>query len=86
MKLDISYDELISIVSANRINNRLNGRFSSIAFDSRKIADGTNAVFFALSGEFQDGHDFISDAYRKGVRTFIVSQSVEAHNFQDAQF
>ena len=86
MKLDISYDELISIVSANPINNRLNGRFSSIAFDSRKIADGTNAVFFALSGEFQDGHDFISDAYRKGVRTFIVSQSVEAHNFQDAQF
>ena len=86
MKLDISYDELISIVSAKPINHRLNGRFSSIAFDSRKIADGTNAVFFALSGEFQDGHDFISDAYRKGVRTFIVSQSVEAHNFQDAQF
>jgi alanine racemase len=86
LKLDISYDELISIVSANPMNNRLNGRFSSIAFDSRKIADGTNAVFFALSGEFQDGHDFISDAYRKGVRTFIVSQSVEAHNFQDAQF
>jgi Alr-MurF fusion protein len=86
LKLDISYDELIKIVNAEALGTRLIGQFSSIAFDSRKIADGKNVVFLALSGEFQDGHNFISDAYKKGVRAFIISKEIDTKTFNDAQF
>ncbi|MDA8896185.1 bifunctional UDP-N-acetylmuramoyl-tripeptide:D-alanyl-D-alanine ligase/alanine racemase [Bacteroidia bacterium] len=45
-----------------------------IYFDSRKIKLGSDAIFIALKTPTQDGHDYIEDAHKKGVRNFIVSQ------------
>jgi alanine racemase len=33
------------------------------------------AVFFAIQGEHHDGHDFIGELYRKGIRQFVVERS-----------
>lgn len=44
--------------------------------DSRQATgDLANAVFFAIRGEHHDGHDYIGELYRKGVRQFVVEQS-----------
>lgn len=43
--------------------------------DSRQITRGEGAIFVALQGA-QDGHQFVEDAYQKGVRVFLV-QKVE---------
>ncbi len=42
--------------------------------DSRKIIPGS--IFFALPGEKTDGHDYISDAFRKGAPLAIVQKDV----------
>lgn len=44
-----------------------------LAYDTRKIRRGAHSLFFALKN-MRDGHSFIGDAYRKGVRAFVVSQ------------
>ena len=33
-----------------------------------------NVIFFAIRGEHHDGHEFIGDLYRKGVRQFVVER------------
>jgi len=47
-----------------------------LLIDSRKVNSGKQACFFALSGAAKDGHDHIGEAYKKGVRCFVVSKTV----------
>lgn len=48
-----------------------------ISLDSRTILEANHTVFFALKGEKADGHEYIADAYKKGVRWFVVHQCPE---------
>lgn len=44
--------------------------------DSRQVTGkAEDAVFFAIQGEHHDGHDYIGELYRKGVRQFVVERS-----------
>jgi alanine racemase len=64
--------------------------------DSRQPLDpeqAGNTVFFAIQGEHHDGHDFIGELYRKGVRQFVVERASltparrdEFAAYADAQF
>ncbi|WP_134090881.1 bifunctional UDP-N-acetylmuramoyl-tripeptide:D-alanyl-D-alanine ligase/alanine racemase [Olivibacter sp. XZL3] len=44
---------------------------NTLAYDSRKITNSRQALFFALVGR-RDGHQFLQEAYRSGVRNFVV--------------
>lgn len=46
-----------------------------VLYDSRKIQTGEGALFFALSGLNRNGTIFIPDAYKKGVRWFVVPEA-----------
>ena len=83
MKLDLSYSDLSSFFNASLSEN--GSRIDSVSYDSRKIIDGKHSLFFTLKGELRDGHDFIEQAYRKGIRLFVV-EAVPDDFFQDAQF
>lgn len=54
--------------------------------DSRRIAFPTSSAFWAIRGERHNGHDFIYDAYQKGVRSFIISdiQKIDTRVLQGA--
>ncbi|WP_207433928.1 bifunctional UDP-N-acetylmuramoyl-tripeptide:D-alanyl-D-alanine ligase/alanine racemase [Sabulibacter ruber] len=43
--------------------------------DSRKIANAVSSVFFAIRGEFHDGHQYLPELYQAGVRQFIVEDA-----------
>jgi alanine racemase len=58
----------------------------TVVFDTRKLINGTNALFVALKGDFRNGHDFIRDAYEKGVRTFLICEPIDQHSFPEANF
>lgn len=49
-------------------------RIRAILTDSRKVTDPEHGLFFALSGR-RDGHQFLKDVYKQGVRNFVISQS-----------
>jgi Alr-MurF fusion protein len=57
-----------------------------LAFDSRRIAFPPTArrtLFLALTAQ-RDGHDFIADAYQRGVRHFLVSKNIDTQPFSEA--
>lgn len=45
-----------------------------LCYDTRKILVGNRSLFFALKN-VRDGHSYIEEAYHKGVRAFVVSDS-----------
>lgn len=45
--------------------------------DSRRIIHPESSLFFALHTARRNGHDFIADAYKAGVRQFVVSQKID---------
>jgi len=73
LKLEYAYNDL-SLLLANSTSKN-NSIISSIAFDTRRIYNGEGVLFFALKGNFRDGHDFLKAAHDKGVRHFVVQQA-----------
>lgn len=61
--------------------------------DSRQLLFPGRSVFFAIRGERHDGHRFIGELYRKGVRQFVVESAAltperrqELATYPDAHF
>jgi alanine racemase len=58
--------------------------------DSRSLTDASHTIFFALRTQTGDGHDYIRELYRQGVRTFVVESTfINANNcnfFTEAHF
>ncbi len=52
-----------------------------LVIDSRKIAYPEQSIFIAITTTIRDGHSFLSDAYDRGIRNFIVSQQVSPTDF-----
>jgi alanine racemase len=57
-----------------------------LVLDSRKIYSPATSLFFALKGLRRDGHHFIPELYRKGVRSFVISEPVKTTLYPEAQF
>ncbi len=54
--------------------------------DSRRVVHPEAAIFWALTGPRHDGHDYLAEAYRKGVRQFVVARAPEPGAFPEAAF
>lgn len=54
--------------------------------DSRKVVNASTSLFFALPGIRQNGIRFIDELYKKGVRNFVVNDSIQSDRFPDANF
>ncbi len=57
----------------------------TLLLDSRKLHSPSTSLFFALKGSRRDGHGFIGELYKKGIRNFVVSELVgDQHLFPEA--
>lgn len=64
---------------------------SILLTDSRALTDAEKTIFFAIRTPGNDGHRYILDLYKRGVRTFVVDhipETIEAmpDKFMDANF
>jgi alanine racemase len=57
-----------------------------LLLDSRKVYSPRTALFFALKGPRRDGHQFIPELYKKGVRNFVVGMPIEEIAYPGAAF
>ena len=48
-----------------------------LLIDSRQLIAAAHTLFFALPGQRTDGHLFVEDLYRQGVRAFVVNRPVQ---------
>ena len=57
-----------------------------LLLDSRKVHSPATSLFFALKSQRRDGHQFIPELYKKGVRNFIVSEAINRSAYPDSSF
>lgn len=57
-----------------------------LILDSRKVYAASSSLFFAIKGPRRDGHQFITELYKKGVRNFVISTPVDHSVFPGANF
>lgn len=57
---------------------------SELLLDSRRVRFANKAIFFALVGNTHDGHRFLGELYAKGVRRFVVSQTIDPNTLPEA--
>lgn len=78
----------ISLISKILTNQTIDSDLlvDRLVFDSRKIFFPETSLFFALEGMRQDGHKYIPEAYRKGVRCFIVKFNKTVNGLKDSVF
>ena len=73
LKINITLSELSQVTQGVIIGPEIDVSIYSVVYDSRLVKDGDNNVFFALNGRVRKGIDFVDDAYKKGIRVFVVS-------------
>jgi alanine racemase len=58
---------------------------SQIITDSRTIFAPETSLFIAIKGERHDGHQFIEELYRRGIRNFLISDAkLDLKKYPDA--
>ena len=55
-----------------------------LLYDSRKLHFPDASLFFALTGSRRDGHQYISELYKRGVKNFIVSKKIDVTEFSQS--
>jgi alanine racemase len=76
---------IATIINA-QLSGEGNGGVSYLSVDSRKISFPSETLFFALKTERRNGHQFIKDVYEQGVRSFVISETLDYSNYSDASF
>jgi Alr-MurF fusion protein len=79
-------DNIASIVKARWLAQRTNSLIEQLLIDSRKLIFPQTSLFFALKGPRRDGHAYILQLYKKGVRNFVVSDTVDISSMPEANF
>lgn len=83
MKLELSYADFCTAIKGTHLSGPLHGQVDHVQFDTRKVFSSEFQVFFALHGQFRNGHDFLEEAYEKGIRCFVIDDK-NAIQFPDA--
>ena len=77
----------ISTVLNIKEKPKTDSNISILLTDSRKLSNPSETLFFALVTRNNDAHNFISDLYQFGVRSFVVEKmKPEWDAFSDANF
>jgi len=63
-----------------------NAVIDTLLIDSRKLTSKDSSIFFALTGPRRNGHLFIDELYKKGLRYFVISQKVNQDQYRGALF
>lgn len=82
-----SIEKIITFIGARR-TGEADASIGWILTDSRSLCFPEETLFFALRSERNDGHNYIADLYRRGVRNFVVEQVPRdaATEYADANF
>ena len=87
--MNYNIEKITTLIGARRIGNA-DAQIGWLLTDSRSLCFPEETLFFALKTARNDGHRYIADLYRRGVRNFVVTtvpsgfaagSSVEDANF-----
>lgn len=82
-----SIEKVATLIGARRYGEK-EATIGWLLTDSRSLCFPEQTLFFALRTKRNDGHRYISELYRRGVRSFVVEQVPDDYQtqFPDANF
>ena len=82
-----SIEKVATLIGARRYGYS-EGQISWLLTDSRSLCFPEETLFFALRTQRNDGHRYIDDLYRRGVRQYVVEKVPEHYEslYPDANF
>lgn len=84
--MSYSLEKISSLIGAH-LRGKEDVTISWILTDSRSLCFPEDTLFFALKSERNDGHKYIPELYRRGVRSFVVQDMPQdMDNYADANF
>ncbi len=74
----MTFQEIADITRGRILQSGSSTTLKHIVFDSRRpLIEAASSIFFAIKGERHDGHGYIDDLYKRGVRYFVVERPPE---------
>lgn len=85
--MSYSLEKIASLIGAHCFGEG-EAQIDWILNDSRSLAFPESTLFFAMRSQRNDGHKYIPDLYRRGVRNFVVANLPENYEqkYSDAHF
>ena len=84
--MNYSVKEISEVIKATCVM-ACDGTITHLLTDSRAISFPETTMFFAIKTKTNDGHKYIGDLYKLGVRSFVVSDKYkECQQIADANF
>ena len=71
-----SIEKIATLIGARRVGTA-DAQINWLLTDSRSLCFPEETLFFALKTTRGDGHRYIEDLYRRGVRNFVVAMEIE---------
>ena len=75
--MNYTIEKITTLIGARRIGTA-DARIGWLLTDSRSLCFPEETLFFALKTPRNDGHRYIADLYRRGVRNFVVEPVINA--------
>jgi alanine racemase len=84
--MNYSVKEIADIIGAE-YHSIYDGAISHLLTDSRTLSFPETSLFFAIKTQTNDGHKYVDDLYKLGVRNFVVTDEHPGwHQMADANF
>lgn len=85
--MSYTIEKVTTLIGARRYGTA-EGNIRWLLTDSRSVCFPEETLFFAIRSERNDGHKYIADLYRRGVRNFVVEQLPGEYDtaYADANF
>lgn len=85
--MSYTIEKVTTLIGARRYGTA-DGNIRWLLTDSRSVCFPEETLFFAIRSERNDGHKYIADLYRRGVRNFVIEQFPAEYEtaYADANF
>ncbi len=77
--------QIATLIGARRYGER-DYNVAFLLTDSRSLSFAEETMFFALRSKRNDGHRYIQELYKRGVRNFVVDTTPSDSSYEDANF
>ncbi len=84
----MTLEKIATLIGARIYGNATERVVDWLLTDSRSLAFPESTLFFALRTRLGDGHRYVADLYKRGVRSFVVEQvpALAAQEYPEAVF
>ncbi len=84
--MSYTIEKISNIIKARYVGNAPDVKILRLLTDSRSLSFPDETLFFAIVTRHGDGHNYVDELYKRGVRSFVVNSTFDCSRFPEAGF